>query len=440
MKQVPNRPELERKLGASIVAGKPKAERPPTHWPVVAMAFVVLGLAVAVPAYFLIPRAQVYELKSFQTATVARTTIVQTVSGAGTVVSDLSLDQKSLIAARVAKLEVAENQFVKKGQVLVRLESSEWRDKLDAAKAKILTANLDRQREIIAGNARARAASAEVSKAFEQVANSEKNLLATQDLFRIGGESMNALEQAQANLGRDTRGLGEAKRKVGETLEQNKLGFLNAEAALTLAARELKQARAQLRDEMVRAPINGRIARLAIHENDDVEKATRMFTIVSVDALRIEGKVDQNNANRISSGQMVRVEFGEGSIEGEVASVGTEVVAAQNGGEVGVSVRLLKVPKMLKPGMGVGLEYEVGLRKNVLSLPRAPFLTSGGQQIVYVIREQSAKRQRVSFGSSNAEHVEITAGLSEGEKVIVSSYESFKDFPEIRISAQGELK
>lgn len=424
--------ELEAKLGQGII----KADRPPNQTPMIMAALLVLLGLIAVPTYFLMPRIQQFELKNYHTATVTRATIIESVSGSGTIVSDLSLDVKPRTAARVKQVLVQENQLVQKNQVLLKLESDDLQAALTEAAIKLEQAYIDVQQEKIAGQATVRAAQNETSKALEQLALSQKTLQVTQRLFTLGGESKNTLEQAQKQVKRDTRAVSEAKQTEVDTVLQNKLALQSAVANLELAVITRKKSSAALQYLTVRAAISSRVARVAVQENSEVDKSTRLLTLVSLDALRIDGRIDQNNASQLQIGQPVQAVLGEQTLNAEINSIGTE--ASDN--EVIVSIRLLEPNQSLRPGMSVGLEYSVGKKNNVLSLPRAPFLSSGGQQFVYVLDKQNATRRNVTFGSANAERIEIISGLEAGEGIISSSYETFKEFPKILVAPQGELK
>jgi HlyD family secretion protein len=54
------------------------------------------------------------------------------------------------------------------------------------------------------------------------------------------------------------------------------------------------------------------------------------------------------------------------------------------------------------------------------------------------VNDAQANRRPIKLGRRNPESVEVLEGLSSGERVITSSYESLKDFA--RIDLRGESK
>ena len=75
-------------------------------------------------------------------------------------------------------------------------------------------------------------------------------------------------------------------------------------------------------------------------------------------------------------------------------------------------------------------------------LPRGAFITTGGERVAFVVSQDGlkAKRLEVTFGASNADLIEVTGGLKDGDRVITSSVEAFKDRTEIEVSKDGEIK
>ena len=160
--------------------------------------------------------------------------------------------------------------------------------------------------------------------------------------------------------------------------------------------------------------------------------------------------MDALSAARVQPGQAVRIGVGNQAFSGKVARVAAQAVKMANGSTVNVTVRLLPPDQATatsppantpRPNSGASLEITVGRRRDVPTLPRGAFITTGGERIAYVLAiDGSATRTDVSFGASNANLIEITSGLSAGTRVITSSIEAFKDQTRIEVSAGGELR
>jgi len=63
----------------------------------------------------------------------------------------------------------------------------------------------------------------------------------------------------------------------------------------------------------------------------------------------------------------------------------------------------------------------------VLTLQRGQFLETGGGRIAYVLRDDDiAERRQITIGGRSLSAVEITSGLAEGDRVIISSIDQFR--------------
>ena len=65
------------------------------------------------------------------------------------------------------------------------------------------------------------------------------------------------------------------------------------------------------------------------------------------------------------------------------------------------------------------MQIIVGERKAVLSIPRAALLREGESHFVYRLEEGRARRRPVTLGLVGIDDVEISSGLSEGDRVIL---------------------
>ena len=62
-----------------------------------------------------------------------------------------------------------------------------------------------------------------------------------------------------------------------------------------------------------------------------------------------------------------------------------------------------------------------------MTLQRGQFLETGGGRIAYVLRDDDiAERRQITIGGRSLSSVEIISGLSEGDRVIISSIDQFR--------------
>ena len=124
------------------------------------------------------------------------------------------------------------------------------------------------------------------------------------------------------------------------------------------------------------------------------------------------------------------------SLANLATKAGTEGAAAT----VPVTLSFDSPPPGLRIGASAAVDIEVGRREDALYLPRGPYLTTGGERVAYVAEGETAVRQSVVFGLIDGERVEVVDGLSEGQRVVVSSYEAFIDRETVRLAPEGEIQ
>jgi HlyD family secretion protein len=74
-------------------------------------------------------------------------------------------------------------------------------------------------------------------------------------------------------------------------------------------------------------------------------------------------------------------------------------------------------------------------REGVLTLPRGQFLDTGGGRVAYVLLDDgTARRRAIEVGARSLAAVEITAGIREGERVVVSSVDQFRGADIVRVT------
>ena len=83
----------------------------------------------------------------------------------------------------------------------------------------------------------------------------------------------------------------------------------------------------------------------------------------------------------------------------------------------------------LRPGQTLRLQIELGKPERRLIIPRGSFYAqTGGQWIMLVDKTgHRARRVPIKLGRQNTEHYEVLSGLHDGDRILISGYESFGD-------------
>jgi RND family efflux transporter MFP subunit len=164
---------------------------------------------------------------------------------------------------------------------------------------------------------------------------------------------------------------------------------------------------------------------------------TGIATIVDMNSLEIEVDVNESYIARVQPGQSVTATldaYPDWQIPARVRTV--IPTADRQKATVKVRISFLKLDPRILPDMGVKVAFfgdepaggktaEKAAAQAVI--PRQAVREENGKRVVYLVREGRLERRAVSLGESRGDDVEILAGVSEGDQVVVKGPESLRD-------------
>lgn len=379
-----------------------------TVWRIVAVAVFVVVLGF-VGVVFLRAKTPAVELATAKPAGEGRAAALLNASGYVTPRRRATVAAK--ITARVVEMLADEGMIVQAGQVLARLDDSDAGKRLAAARA-----GLD-------------VARANVPVLEVNLANAERELKRQQDLEKDGVASVQALD-----LARTTRdGL---KAQLGAAHE----GVLQGQANVAMAEQDVENC-------TVRAPFAGIVVSKDAQPGEMVSPVsagsgytrTGIATIVDMDSLEIEVDVSESYIARVTPEQKVVATldaYPDWQIPARVRTVIPTADRQKATVKVRISFEALD-PRIL-PDMGVKVAFLGEERRSdqppVQALvPRDAVREVQGKQVVFAYRDGALERRAVSVGSARGSDLEIIAGLSPGDQVVVRGPEGLHDGERVKV-------
>lgn len=240
------------------------------------------------------------------------------------------------VAGYVAAVPVADNQPVRRGEVLVRLEDRDLSARVAEAAARLdarAAAILGLASELKVQGTRIREAEAGLSSARAQLARAEADLERYARLAERRNASAQQLGVARAEAERDRALVAAAE--AGLEAARDQLPVLDARraaaeaergvaAAAAAAAAALELARLDLENGVLRAPADGIVGNRSVQVGDYVKVGARLMTVVPVDGLHVEANFKETQLGGLRVGAPVRLEadaYPGSVIEGTVASL-----------------------------------------------------------------------------------------------------------------------
>jgi HlyD family secretion protein len=377
------------------------------------LALLVLGAAgaYALTRAALGPKIPVY--------TVARGDIVQTVVASGRVEAPLRVEIGSQITGTVAAIPVAEGQFVKAGQMLIRLDDSEAQAQVEQGRSAVLQAETRlrqlHETDLPIAEQSQRQAEADLRNARLQFDRSKK-------LYGTGLIAQSDLDDAEHALD-----VAESKAKSAElqVLSNREEGgnYRIAEAALKQAEANLRAADATLAYTRVKAPAAGTLISRSVERGNVAQPGKTLMVLSPAGETQLVVQIDEKSFGLLALGQKARASadaYPSRTFTAELAYINPGVDATR--GSVEVKLRVPSPPDYLLQDMTVSVDIEVARRPNALILPAEAIHDAAGvNPWALTVDSGLAKRQNVKIGARRDGRVEILDGLQDGDLVVPST-------------------
>ena len=219
---------------------------------------------------------------------------------------------------------------------------------------------------------------------------------------------------------KDLRGRQLATNAEVQTAEEN---LAKAESALANARQRLGDG--QRRE--LRAGIDGFVEAVHVHVGDIAAPGAPLLSLARGDRLRVRLGIEPEDLPRVREGQKVVVTAlhpDARPVEGRVLHVYYQVDPKTR---LAVAVVPLGAAPDLLPGAVVRGELIVEERPRVLTVPRQAVLFREGKTYLFVAKGDHARMRWVEIGRDDGQRVEIRAGLSAGEAVVVTGNYELQD-------------
>ncbi len=193
----------------------------------------------------------------------------------------------------------------------------------------------------------------------------------------------------------------------------------DAEASARSAEAQLRLQAVRLERTVVRAPFGGVMGARFVSLGDFVNSATRLTTLQTVDPQRAAFQVPERFAERLATGQEVRVRVAavDRDFIGIVDFVDPVVqVPART---ILVKARIANRARLLKPGMFVEARLTTEVRPAAVVVPEDAILPLEGTDYVWLVSEGAVSRIPVTLGVRTPGFVEIREGVEAGQQVVV---------------------
>ncbi|MBS1272222.1 MAG: Macrolide export protein MacA [Candidatus Marinimicrobia bacterium] len=209
----------------------------------------------------------------------------------------------------------------------------------------------------------------------------------------------------------------------------------------------LNQAKSQLGDTYIRSPLNGIVGQRFLEEGDMAAGQMPVVTVVQMDTVKVAVNIVERYANDVRTGleSVITVKaLPDTSFKGTVSKISPVIDPLSR--MIAAEIRIPNPNSLLRPGMFAEVTIYLETRENTITIPKYAVLQKtelvqdelGRQQIlrenhVYTVDNDRAYYRTIETGIEEEGLVEVTSGLSSGEKVVLIGQSNLEDSSKVRI-------
>jgi RND family efflux transporter MFP subunit len=346
--------------------------------------------------------------REVQVTLAAERTLARTVSATGSLAAQDQVVLGTKVAGRLAEITVDLGSRVRRGQVVGKLDQTDFKHRVDQAEAALqqarvrlglaptgADAQVDPERTAIVRQARAMLDDARLTR--------------DRSLKLMRGDLI-----ARAQLDSAEAALQVAEGRYQDALEEVR----NRQAIIVQRRSELDLARQQLVDTVILSPIDGAVSLKQASVGEYLNPGQPIATLVQVHPLRLRVPVPERAGAGVRVGHAVSltVEGDPTVYRGRVVRL-SPIVQEQNRTML-VEAEVPNERGFLRPGAFAKVEIVTEVTQPVVTVPASAVIVFAGVEKVLVVSQGKTAEIRITTGRRLGEDVEITDGLKKGEAVV----------------------
>jgi len=372
-------------------------------------------------------------------------------TASGYVVAHHKIAVGAKVMGRVAWIGVEKGDTVTEGQVLVRLEDSEFRAQVNQANANLAAAQarLDRLQSGSRPQEKLKDKAA-VLEAEANLKNAEAEYQRTETLYRSGVTSKAELDRALAQ--RDSaRALVEAARQssqmtdIGPRKEEIRAG----EAEVQQMKAAVDYARTQLAATEIKAPVAGTVLERIVERGEMVTPSafggsgarTSVVDLADLTDLQIELDISQVDFARLKMGQKAEIipeAFPNLRFAGFVEEIAPEANRAK--ATVQIKVKVENPNEQLRPEMNARVNFlsDKPAASGTTSVarvlvPKSAVVKKENASFVFVVKGSKVEQRTIRTGDESGDAYFVLEGLSGNETVAVAGADKLRDGDRVKV-------
>ena len=194
----------------------------------------------------------------------------------------------------------------------------------------------------------------------------------------------------------------------------------------------LELMRQKVGDLVVRAPVDGQLTSFDAEIGQNKNAGERLGQVDVLTGYKVNADIDEHYINRVFIGQKAEFKLKDENYD----LIITKVYSQVKDGKFRVDFEFAdKTPESIRRGQSLQIRLALSDETSALLLKKGGFYQQTGGNWLFIIDKsgQTAYRTDIQLGRQNPDYYEILDGLQPGDRVIISSYESYDKIQQLNI-------
>ncbi len=358
--------------------------------------------------------------------TVQRSNIRSLVTTNGKIEPLQSFEAHAPMGTTIQKLLVKEGDSVKKGQLLVQMDDAQAREQAARALSEMRTSDAETSAIQSGGNQEeVLTLQSELVKARTERDAALRNRDGLRRLLQNNAASSGEVKAAEEQLQRADADLKLLEQKQKDRYSRPEI--LRVEAQTGQAQSAYRAAQDLLSQLNVRAPFDGVVYSLPIHQGAYVNPGDLILQEADLSKVLVRAFVDEPDVARLAPGQQIEVTWDAlpGRVWGGTLTSVPATLRLHGTRNVGETTCVVNNDdRKLLPNVNVGVSIVTAEHRDALTVPREAIHQDDSKPYLYQILDNELQRRDVETSISNLTKVEITSGIAEKALVALASTNS----------------
>ena len=419
------------------------------EWNKKTAGIVILVVVIALIGIVYAMKSSGVKAKQVTIEKVAKRTIEETTTATGNIEAKYRNNIVLDSSQKVIKIEVKEGQLVKKGDLLLELDSSDYQTKLEKELINIENAKLTLNQMTETGIVSEKSASENsVSQAKYNLETNKrkyddykKKYEQNEALFTSGAIAQSQLDEAKKNLDDAETGVKSAKdslknseNALKDTNNTSENKITNQKNQIALIQKDIDNYKKKIDDSKITASIDGKVIKIDAKENQFPSSGDQII-VDDISQYKVVVDLKQYDALKVQKGQKanIKIKGAKDSYISTVSEIGEYAEAKTTSGgsgeeyKVKVSVVIDNPKDEVKAGYEADVQFIFKEKEDSIAIGFDGIKEdkSTSEKYVYVVDSNNKiSKKYIKTGIESEYYVEVTEGLEENENYVLNPPES----------------